>query len=161
MSDQKQLFLELVKKGLTSKEAARLAGYKEGYLPEERPSKRISKALQKRGVTDDKIAEVVSNGLDASNRFGPDHNARTKYLALVSKWLGYEKDAINLIIGLNQAGGIVDAQKVNDAIQILEAELVDREPVVPLVDSTAPTLPQVEVSPVVEPPASNEGSNAS
>lgn len=161
MSDQKDLYLELVKKGLDTKESARLAGYKEGYVPEERPSKRISKALRKKGVTDDKIAETVAEGLEAQNRFGTaDHNARTKYLALLSKWLGYEKDAINVIIGLNSTGQIVDAEKVNEAIRVLEAELVGRdEPA--SVSSTGPSLTQEPVSQPEPSPASNEAPKGS
>lgn len=160
MSDQKELFQELVKKGLDSKEAARLAGYKEGYVPEERPSKRISKALRRRGITDDKIADTMAQGLEAQTRFNtPDHNARTKYLNLLSKWLGYEKDAINVIIGLNQSGQIVDSEKVNEAIRVLEAELVGRDSVEsPVNEQKGPSEPSLPSEPINAPTEGSKGS---
>ena len=131
---------------MDKRDAALFAGYSPTNIPEDRPSKRISTALQGAGVTDDRLAKVVSDGLDAKNRFGTiDHNAVTKYLALVGKWLGFDKDTISVQVGLNFAGQVTDPQKLKDAIKIIEAEIVNRE-----------TLETQEIQEIQEPQATNE-----
>ena len=126
--EQKALFDKLTGEGMDKKQAALFAGYSPETRPEERPSKRIAKALQVKGVNDDKLAETIRNGLDAKTRFDtPDHNAITKYLALAGKWLGYEKDNLSVQVGLNVSGQVIDPNKLNESMRIIEAEIVQRE----------------------------------
>ena len=80
-------------------------------------------------MTEDKIAETISVGLEAKSRFGlPDHNAITKYLALIGKWVGYEKDhQLIVAMGVDSKGAVKDPERLKEAIQIIEAELVTRD----------------------------------
>ena len=79
-------------------------------------------------MTDDKLAKVVKEGLEAQNRFGgKDHNAIVKYLGLAGKWLGYEKDSINMQVGLNFQGQVTDPSRLGEAIKIIEAEILNRD----------------------------------
>lgn len=126
--EQKALFEKLKKDGMDSKQAAVFAGYSPETRTEDRPSKRISKALQAKGVNDDVLAETIKAGLEAKTRFNtPDHNSITKYLALAGKWLGYEKDNLSVQVGLNIAGQVTDPNKLNESMRIIEAEIVSRE----------------------------------
>lgn len=128
MDERKEAFRELKKKGLDDVEAATFAGYKPGYVPDTRPGKKIQKALEEKGVTDELIAEKVKDGLDATNRFGSkDHNAITKYLSLVGKWLGYEKADFQVSIGLSASGEVRHPDKLKEAIEIIETEITSRE----------------------------------
>lgn len=121
-------FTSLTKKGLPEDGAKLLAGYGPDTNPK-KPSKAIVKALDDAGVTDKLVADTTAEGLKAQNRFGsPDHNSRTKYLALVAKWKGYDRDdPIAIAIGLNISGTSADIEKVKEAITVIDAEIIERE----------------------------------
>lgn len=127
-SNEKQAAYEaLVKKGIPSKDASLMAGYSP-LVNQDRPTKKIAKALEKAGVTDDRLAKAVREGLEAKNRFGgSDHNAIVKYLGIAGKWLGHEKESVNLQVGLNFQGQVTDPSRLADAIKLVEAEINGRD----------------------------------
>lgn len=124
--EKRAAYEKMVKDGMPPKDASLMAG----YSPDSRldkPTKKIAKALEKAGVTDDKLARVVKDGLEAKNRFGSaDHNAITKYLGIAGKWLGHEKESISVQMGINFQGQVTDPSRLTEAIKIIEAEIVSR-----------------------------------
>lgn len=125
--EKRAAYDKMVKSGMPAKDASLMAGYSPNANLE-KPTKKIGKALEKAGVTDDKLAKAVKEGLEAQNRFGgKDHNAIVKYLGLAGKWLGYEKDSINMQVGLNFQGQVTDPSRLGEAIKIIEAEILKRD----------------------------------
>ena len=131
--EQHKAFEVLVKKGMSSREAAVFSGYSPtNTRTPDKPTRRITKALERNNVNDDRLAKTLERGLDAATRAGSlDHNAITKYLSLAGKWLGYEREPqVSLALGLNIDGTINDLQSLKDAVTVIEAEVVAREQVV-------------------------------
>ena len=125
--EKKAAYDKMVKEGVPKQDASLMAGYAPGTKDMDKPTKKIQKALEKAGVNDDKLAKVIKDGLEAENRFGSaDHNARAKYLGIAGKWLGYEKDALSVQVGLNYQGQVTDPSRLADAIKLVEAEINGR-----------------------------------
>lgn len=125
-SEQKALYDKLQKEGMDKKQAALFAGYAPN-TPDQ-PTKKITKALERNNVTDDRLAKTIDEGLSATDKLGKkDHTAIVKYLSIAGKWLGYEKSSLTMAVGLNVAGQVTDPNKLGDAIRVIEAELISRE----------------------------------
>jgi len=93
-----------------------------------RLQKSILEALEREGITERRFAQKIREGIDANTRWGnPDHTARVKYLHLIGDIKGYKRpQEVNVNLGLNKFNVIQDVQKVNKAIEIIEAEIVER-----------------------------------
>lgn len=84
---QKKALANKFELGMGNKQAALEAGYSESnahkILPALMKRKPIVEALHKKGISDDKIAQVIADGLDAMHPLKPnqpDHNARAKFV---------------------------------------------------------------------------------
>lgn len=128
MSEQKEFYETLKEKGMSKVDARLMAGYSPTSNNMDSPNKKIRKALETK-VSYDRLAQKIDEGLEAVNSRGtPDHRSRQGYLTLAGKWLGLDKEAsLSLAVGLSLQGQVVDASTLKQALEIIDAELVERE----------------------------------